>query len=82
VNVFATTQFDSTLWAGTDPATDAIDRGIAKVAVVLPPDFARRIKAENTSTVQVLVDGTDVNNARVIANSIRATTSFFLNSQG
>ncbi len=79
---FATTQFDSTLWSGSDPATDAIARGIAKVAVVLPPDFARRIKAENTSTVQVLVDGTDVNNARVIANSIRATTSFFLSSQG
>lgn len=79
---FATNQFDSTLWAGSDPARDAIDRGIAKVAVVIPPDFESRVKAENTSTVQVLVDGTDVNNARVIANSIRSTTSFFLQSQG
>ena len=32
--------------------------------------------------VQVLVDGTDVNNARVIANSIRSTTNFFLSNQG
>jgi len=79
---FATTQFDSTLWAGSDPARDAIDRGLAKAAVVIPPDFSRRIKAQNTSTVQVLVDGTDVNNARVVANSIIATTSFFLTSQG
>lgn len=79
---FSTNQFDSALWTGKDPASDAIDKGIAKVAVVIPPDFARRIKAENTSTVQVLVDGTDVNNARVIANSIRATTNFFLLDSG
>jgi ABC-2 type transport system permease protein len=79
---FATTQFNSTLWGGTDPARDAIDRGLAKVAVVIPPDFQRRIKAENPSTVQILVDGTDVNNARVIANSIRATTNFFLSNSG
>ena len=79
---FATNQFDSTLWTGTDVARDVLDRGVAKVAVVIPPDFQRRIKAENTSTVQVLVDGTDVNNARVVANSIRATTNFFLTSSG
>ena len=30
--------------------------------------------------MQVLVDGTDVNNARVIQNSIRATTNFWLQS--
>ncbi len=79
---FATTQFDSTLWTGTDAARDAIDRGLAKAAVVIPPDFSRRIKAENASMVQVLVDGTDVNNARVIASSIRSTTNFFLSNQG
>ena len=79
---FATTQFDTILWGGTDPARDAIDRGIAKAAVVIPPDFSRRIKAENTSTIQVLVDGTDVNNARVMSSSIRSTTNFFLTSEG
>ena len=79
---FATTQFDSTLWTGTDPARDALDRGIAKVAVVIEPDFERRIRADNPSMVQVLIDGTDVNNARVIASSIRSTTNFFLSSAG
>lgn len=79
---FATNQFNATMWAGTDPARDAIDRGTAKVAVVIQPDFERRIRAENPSTVQVLVDGTDVNNARVIASSIRSTTNFFLSSAG
>jgi ABC-2 type transport system permease protein len=57
---------------------DAIDRTHAKAALVIAPDFERRIKAGKTSNVQVLIDGVDVNNARVIANSIRAATDFFL----
>ena len=60
----------------------AIDRNQAKAAVIIPPDFARRIKAGKPSPVQVVIDGTDGNNARVIQNSIRATNSFFLRSNG
>jgi ABC-2 type transport system permease protein len=59
-----------------------IDSGLAKAVVIIPPDFSSHIKANKTSSVQVLVDGTDGNNARVIKNSIRATTSFFLQSNG
>lgn len=76
--LFATNQFQPVRWSGNDPMRDAIDKGIAKAAVIIPPDFSRRIKAEKQSTVQVLVDGTDANNARVIKNSIQATTNFFL----
>jgi ABC-2 type transport system permease protein len=61
---------------------DAIDRNQAKAALVIAPDFERRIKAGKTSNVQVLIDGVDVNNARVIANSIRAATDFFLMRTG
>jgi ABC-2 type transport system permease protein len=61
---------------------DVIDRGLAKVAVVIPPDFSRQIKSGSPSTVQILVDGTDVNNARIIKNSIQATTKFFLRDSG
>jgi ABC-2 type transport system permease protein len=61
-----------------DSPTAAIDRGVAKAVVVIPPDFSRQIKSNQSVDVQVLVDGTDVNNARVIQNSIRATTNFFL----
>lgn len=57
---------------------ELIDRGIAKAAVIIPPDFSQQIKSGKTSTVQVLVDGTDVNNARIVKNSIQATTKFFL----
>ncbi len=80
--LFATNQFDPVRWSGDDPARDALDRGIAKAAVIIPPDFYRRITSNDSSTVQVLVDGTDANNARVIRNSIQATTSFFLQSTG
>jgi ABC-2 type transport system permease protein len=60
--------------------TSALDQGIAKAVVVIPPKFSRYIKANKPIDVQVLVDGTDVNNARIIQNSIRATTNFFLQS--
>ena len=60
----------------------AIERGMAKAAVIIPPDFSRRIKAGKSSTVQVLIDSTDANNARVIKNSIKATTTNFLRSYG
>lgn len=55
-----------------------IDRGIAKVSVIIPPDFSRKIKSDLNTNIQVIVDGSDVNNARVIKNSIQATTSNFL----
>jgi ABC-2 type transport system permease protein len=80
--LFATNQFQPASWSGSDPVRDAIDRNSAKAAVVIPPGFARRIKAGKTSTVQILVDATDVNNARVIKSSINSTTIFFLRSVG
>ena len=76
--LFATNQFIPTPLAGTSPLS-ALDRGTAKATVVIPPTFARDV-AEGSSTVQVLVDGTDVNNARVIQNSIRGVTNFFIQS--
>jgi ABC-2 type transport system permease protein len=77
--IFATNQFVPAPLLDNDP-TLAIDRNIARAAVIIPPDFARAIQQNQTATVQVLVDGTDVNNARVIQNGIRATTQFFLQS--
>ncbi|MDJ0744609.1 MAG: ABC transporter permease [Xenococcaceae cyanobacterium MO_167.B27] len=58
----------------------AIDEGIAKATVVIPTDFSRRIKDGLSSDVQVLVDGSDANNARVIQNIIKATTKDFLSN--
>jgi ABC-2 type transport system permease protein len=81
--LFATNQFvpiatedlpDSSL----DNPQTVIDRGLAKVSIIIPPDFSRKIKSNSNTNIQVLVDGSDVNNARVIKNSIQATTSNFL----
>lgn len=59
-----------------------IDRGIAKTAIIIPSDFNSRIKNGKASPVQVLIDATDTNNARVINNIIQSTTRAFLrNSQ-
>ena len=79
--LFATNQFVPTRLDSGGPAV-AIDRGAAKATVVIPPDFARKIKSHQSVTVQALVDGADVNNARIIQNSLRATTQFFLSSSG
>lgn len=49
----------------------------AKAALVIPPDFSRRFQSDKTGQAQLLVDGVDVNNARVIANTVRGATEFF-----
>ncbi len=52
--------FDVTAQA-TGPAEvrTAIDRGGARVGIVIPPDFARRMADGQDAPVQVLVDGSD-----------------------
>jgi ABC-2 type transport system permease protein len=78
--IFATNQFRPV--PSPDDPIELLDRGIARVTVIIPPDFSRQLQAHTPNTIQVLVDGTDVNNARVIRNSLRATTEFFLQVQG
>lgn len=78
--IYATNQFRATRWPGGDPAIHALDHGFAKAVITIPPEFSRQIKAGKPSSVQILIDGTDTNNARVIQNSIHATTDAFLQS--
>ena len=77
--LFATNQFIPVPLAGSSSPLSSLDLGTAKVTVVIPPNFAQDV-AEGNSKVQVLIDGTDVNNARVIQNSIRGVTNFFIQS--
>ncbi|MCX7595580.1 MAG: ABC transporter permease [Fischerella sp.] len=80
--LYATNQFIPYKWSGTDPVRDGVDRGIAKAAVIIPPEFSRDVKAGKNTELQVLIDATDVNNARVIENSIQQVTNFFMRDQG
>jgi ABC-2 type transport system permease protein len=77
--LYATNQFVPV--ASGDSPTATLDSGSAIASVVIPPDFSRNIKAEKSVDVQVLVDGNDVNNARIAENSIRATTNFFIQTE-
>jgi ABC-2 type transport system permease protein len=80
--IFATNQFVFVPWSNDKPVELALDKSFAKAGVIIPPDFSRHIAAGKIADVQVLVDGTDSNNARVIKNSIKATTNDFLQAEG
>ncbi|MGJ3254626.1 MAG: ABC transporter permease [Elainellaceae cyanobacterium] len=77
--IFATNQFQPVDGFSDNPIR-ALEQGVAKGVVVIPPDFDRRIRDEQTATVQVVIDGTDTNNARIVQNNIRATITSFLNT--
>lgn len=80
--LYATHQFIPKKWSGGNPIHDAIDKGIAKAAVIIPPEFSRDIQAGRNTTVQILIDATDVNNARVIRGTIQRVTNFFMQDHG
>jgi ABC transporter DrrB family efflux protein len=42
-----------------DQAEDALRAGSARIAVIIPPDFARRSSPRDTPVVRVLIDGSD-----------------------
>jgi len=71
--IYATNQFIPMRYS-----PGGLDRGQYRATVVVPPKFAQNFQSNIPSDIQVAVDGTDVNNARVIQNGIKATTNFFL----
>jgi ABC-2 type transport system permease protein len=78
--LMATNQFQPTRWENN--IVEALERGIANAGAIIPPDFDAQIKSNQPTTIQVLIDGTDANNARIIQNSFRATTNAFLQTSG
>ncbi len=55
----------------------AIDRREALIALVIPPDFARRLSLGEATSVQVIVDGSDPNTATIALGYAEATTATF-----
>ncbi|AGY57570.1 ABC-2 type transporter [Gloeobacter kilaueensis JS1] len=80
--VFATNQLQPVNWNGEGNPEAVLDASKAKAVLLIPPDFSRRLKSGKIATVQLLVDGTDANNARIIRNSIRQVTNFFTRTTG
>ncbi len=74
----------------TNAATTYIDRDETKVAIIIPADFTRDIRADRETTLQILIDGSDPNFAGIIRGYLLAFTEQynqkllfnFLNRQG
>ena len=49
-----------------------LDRGGARLVLVVPPDFARELDAGGTPELQAIVDGTDANTATIALGYVRA----------
>lgn len=75
---FKNEQFDPHKWSGSHPLEDALDKGYAKAGIIIPSEFSRTLRQGHTAYLQVFVDATDVNNARVMKNSVIATINAFL----
>ncbi len=54
-------------------AAEALDRGKAKLVVVIPPHFERKMIDGQEPRIQVLVDGVDGNSAGIALGSLQAT---------
>lgn len=80
--LYATNQFVPAPSTSFTDRLSAIERGLAKAELVIPPEFSRQLKAGQAVEVQVVVDGTEVNNALVIQNTMQAATRFFLQQMG
>jgi ABC-2 type transport system permease protein len=80
-SILKTNQFYLTNPVGSN-GIKAIDRSIAKVAIEIPEHFARDLKENKKVQIQVLIDGIDVNNSRVIQNNIQAVNRFFQDNNG
>jgi ABC-2 type transport system permease protein len=64
--------FDLSIWVGsTRELTRLIDKGTAKVGIVIPPDFARQL-ARRQASVQIIVDASD---PQVATSAMNAATA-------
>lgn len=71
-------------------ATEYLDHGFATMAVIIPPGWSAKLKADLVSPLQILIDGTDPNFASITRGYITAFVSGynqnllleFLNRQG
>lgn len=69
--------------AAPDSASDLdalLQRSKAQVGLVIPEDFAKKLKAGQTSPVQAIIDGTDANSATIMGGYIDMIAARFTES--
>jgi ABC-2 type transport system permease protein len=70
--------FDVVGYANSEAAAvQAVDDGRARVAIVIPPNFASRIERRESPQVLVLIDGTDVLGSQSALNATMTTAQHF-----
>ena len=57
--------------------TDAVDRGICRMAIVVPQDFAERLDDRGSASVQAILDGTDDNTANIALGYAQSVVGAF-----
>ncbi len=60
----------------------ALDRGWAKVALHIPPEFSKQALAGQQAKVQMIIDGTDSNPANTAMNTSQAIANNFIQQEG
>ena len=55
----------------------AIDHRDAEIALVIPPDFARRLESGQAAPVQAIIDGSDSNTAAIVLGYTQVVTTAF-----
>src|SRR5205085_2937813 len=57
---------------------EALDRGIARAAIIIPEHFERDLERGQNTDVQILVDATDANTANIMRGTMAALTQTFM----
>lgn len=65
-----------------DEVRRMLDRGNAKAALHIPPDFAKDLLAGRSTPLQMLIDGTDSNPANTALNTSQAVVVAFMQKEG
>lgn len=60
-----------------EEVTKEIDYGNALLALVIPPDFEKKINRQETAKVQVILNGSDGNSANIASGYIQSITASF-----
>lgn len=60
----------------------ALDRGTAKVGLLIPPEFTKDLLSQKGAQLQVLIDGTDSNPANVAMSTSQSIIAAFIQKEG
>ena len=69
-------------WPADKDVAEAVDKGEAKAAIIIPKDFEQKILSGQEAVVETMVDGTDIVNSRMIEATIQGAGMYLMQSVG